>query len=76
MYLDVWRGVSFPSIKRLVVHGAELFDLSHYKKIASVLSIVSTVTIMIKKHFPAVQAARAVFDLMNDMHYLRLLEPG
>jgi len=70
-------GLSFPGLNRLVVHGAELFNPSHYKEIASVLSIVHTVTISTKDtSFPAVQAARAVFDLMYNLHSLRLSGPG
>ena len=71
------RGVSFSSLKQLIVHGITLFDPSHYKEIASVLSIVSTMTIVTTcTSFPEVQTARAVFDLMDNLHSLRLSGPG
>ena len=69
--------VSFPSLKRLVVHDAELFDPSRYNKIASVLSIVSMVTLTTKgTSLPDIYNARAVFDLMNHLHSLVLSGPG
>ena len=71
------RGVYFASLKQLIVHGITLFDPSHYREIASVLSIVSTVTIFNTcTSFPEVQTARTVFDLMDNVHSLRLSGPG